>query len=414
MKSCRSLKAAVLLFAFGGLAASAQSAGVSYGEIAPILHQHCANCHSPAGGAPFTLQSYADAKQWSGQILDVTQSRYMPPWLPAPGRGDFAGDRRLSDAELAAIRAWVGAGAPPGNAEQTRPANPGPDWPLGPPSATLESETPIQVPASGPDLFLTIALPVKVQRAERLRAIEIRPSDPATVRSVTLSFGHDTGAPSATGMELPRAAEEGSAGLVFWAPGLGTLRPQPGQAWSVTPQTTLLLTMHLKTTGKSTDLKFRVGLYSAPAGSSGGSARVMRLEHAGAIDIPAGASSTVLEDTQTLAKPTVITAIYPRAHFLAQSFDVYATTPAGKQVWLLSIPRWDVDWVEAYRYRKPLLLPKGSVVHWKVVYNNSAENPHNPSDPPAEVHAGPTAKDEADAILLETSGAASTSRAKHR
>jgi hypothetical protein len=109
-----------------------------------------------------------------------------------------------------------------------------------------------------------------------------------------------------------------------------------------------------------------------------------------------------------LPQAAAVSVIYPRAHFLARSFDAYATTPGGKQVWLLSIPKWDVDWVEAYQYRRPVMLPKGSVIHWKVSYDNSAENPHNPSDPPVAVHGGIGAADETDALLLEMEPPAGT------
>jgi hypothetical protein len=115
-----------------------------------------------------------------------------------------------------------------------------------------------------------------------------------------------------------------------------------------------------------------------------------------------------------LPQASSVTAIYPRAHFLARTFDAYATTPSGKQVWLLSIPKWDVDWVEVYPYRHPVMLPRGSVVHWKVSYDNSAENPHNPSDPPAAVHGGIGAADEADALLLEMEPAAGANAAAWR
>lgn len=390
-------------------AGQAGTAG-SYAAVGPILQQQCATCHSPTGGAPFNLLSYEDAKQWSGQILDVTQSRYMPPWLPAPGKGDLAGERRLSDAELAAIRAWVGAGASPDAA--AAPATPTVQnvWSLGAPDAVLVPETTVTVPVSGPDLFTTLVVPVRAKSARRLRAIEIRPSDPQAVRSVLMSFDEAGDAEQnpewkqgIAGMEPPRMAGSGSAGLVFWAPWAKPLQPRAGEVWAVTPKTDLLLTTHLKTTGKKIALQLQIGLYyeRGKREEGAGKASVIRLLHRGALEIPAGASATTLEDSVTVAQALNVTAIYPRAHFLARSFDAYATTPGGKQVWLLSIPKWDVDWVEVYRYKRPVVLPKGSVIHWKVMYDNSAENPHNPSDPPATVHGGTDAKDEADAVMLE-------------
>src|ERR1700739_2840831 len=75
-------------------------------DIAPIVYQRCAACHHPGGAGPFSLLTYADARRWGPQVLTVTQSHFMPPWLPEPGYGDFAEVRRLSDRETGLIRDW--------------------------------------------------------------------------------------------------------------------------------------------------------------------------------------------------------------------------------------------------------------------------------------------------------------------
>lgn len=60
-------------------------------DVAPILFQNCSPCHRPGESGPFNLLSYADAKKRARQIADVTADRYMPPWKPAPGYGEFLG-----------------------------------------------------------------------------------------------------------------------------------------------------------------------------------------------------------------------------------------------------------------------------------------------------------------------------------
>ena len=217
-------------------------------------------------------------------------------------------------------------------------------------------------------------------------------------------------------MEPPQVAGTGGAGLIFWAPWSKPVQPRAGEVWAVTPKTDLLLTTHVKTTGKKIDLQLQIGLYydRVKREEGAGKAAVVRLEHRGAIEIPTGAAETTLEDSVTIPQALNVTAIYPRAHFLARSFDAYAKTPGGKQVWLLSIAKWDVDWLEVYRYKRAVTLPKGSIIHWKVTYDNSAENPHNPSDPPATVHGGTGAKDEADTLMLEAEPPAGVSAAVWR
>ena len=40
-------------------------------------------------------------------MATVTKSRYMPPWHAEPGFGDFADERRLTDAQIETIARWV-------------------------------------------------------------------------------------------------------------------------------------------------------------------------------------------------------------------------------------------------------------------------------------------------------------------
>src|ERR1700761_2009386 len=225
---------------------SPTNAGTNYAQIAPILQAKCASCHNPQGDAPFGLLTYDDAKQWSGQILEVTQSRYMPPWLPAPGKGDFAGERRLSDAELAALRAWVGAGAP-GTEEGAAPPPEPPEWPLGKPDTVLTLPEPVALQANGRDVFTSLVVPFPGTQARTLKAIQIRASDPQAVRSVLLSFDEkgklqqrEGWRQGIAGMETPEGATSSGAGLIFWSPAAQALKPRADEDWTVKPGSNLV------------------------------------------------------------------------------------------------------------------------------------------------------------------------------
>src|SRR4051794_19925243 len=80
-------------------------------DVAPIVFSSCSTCHHPGESAPFNLLTYDDVKRRSRQIVDVTQRRFMPPWLPTEGHGNFIGSRRLTDRELLVIRKWADTGA---------------------------------------------------------------------------------------------------------------------------------------------------------------------------------------------------------------------------------------------------------------------------------------------------------------
>src|SRR5690349_9813243 len=88
-----------------GAAPSAQPRAVTFsGEVAPIIYSHCSSCHRPDGPAPFALVSYDDVRSHAREIAAATASRRMPPWKPDAGYGDFVGDRRLSDEQIAILQ----------------------------------------------------------------------------------------------------------------------------------------------------------------------------------------------------------------------------------------------------------------------------------------------------------------------
>ena len=84
-------------------------------DIAPILYANCATCHRPGEVAPFPLLTYQDASKRAALIAGAVSGRFMPPWKAEPGYGDFAGERRLTEAQIALIKDWAKAGAPEGD-----------------------------------------------------------------------------------------------------------------------------------------------------------------------------------------------------------------------------------------------------------------------------------------------------------
>src|SRR5947207_2592466 len=90
-------------------------------DVAPIVFQKCAGCHRPGQSAPFALLTYAEVRKHARQIGEVTRRRYMPPWLPEPGYGEFAFDRRLSAEQIAIIQQWVADGAAQGDPADLTP-----------------------------------------------------------------------------------------------------------------------------------------------------------------------------------------------------------------------------------------------------------------------------------------------------
>src|SRR5580704_5178474 len=159
------------------LAAQAQPPTFTH-DVAPILFQYCAPCHRPGEAGPFSLLTYSDAKKRAAQIATVTSSRYMPPWLPEPGHGEFADEGRVSGEQIKIIADWARAGAPQGPAEET-PAPPQftDGWQLGPPDLVLTAERSFNLPAAGPDVYWNFVFQPDIKQTRYVYAIEIRPGE---------------------------------------------------------------------------------------------------------------------------------------------------------------------------------------------------------------------------------------------
>src|ERR1700688_4448701 len=123
-------------------------------DIAPVFFQHCATCHRPGESGPFPLLSYKDAKSHARQIAAVTQSRFMPPWLPDPGEFKFADELRLSGAQITTIARWVEQGAVEGAPSDLPPAPKFAEgWQMGAPDLVIKAEKTYQLSASGTDQY---------------------------------------------------------------------------------------------------------------------------------------------------------------------------------------------------------------------------------------------------------------------
>jgi hypothetical protein len=81
-------------------------------------------------------------------------------------------------------------------------------------------------------------------------------------------------------------------------------------------------------------------------------------------------------------------------HLIGREIRVVAVGPDGAERTLVHIPDWDFNWQEAYRFREPVPLPKGTLVRVTGWFDNSAENPNNPSSPPRLVRFGEQTTDE--------------------
>lgn len=403
-----------LLFCVAAAGLSAQEQSITFSEhIAPIVFASCSPCHRPAEAAPFPLLSYEDTRKHAAQIVAVTSRRYMPPWSPEPGHGDFAGVRRLSTMQIQRIAGWVRAGAPQGDpSRQPAPPKFVEGWQLGEPDLIVKVPQSFTVPASGGDVFRNFVLPPGLKSTRYVRAMELRPGNKRVVHHANVVLDRtraarrrtaNDGQPGFPGMDVSLEAGDEfdpDSHFLFWKPGTPAQSEPEDMSWRLDPFTDLVVNLHLQPTGKPEVVQPQIGLYFSekpPAKFP----ILVQLERDSAIDIPPGSRTFTIADTFKLPVAADLLAIYPHAHYLGKRIEAWATLPSGVRRNLLLINDWDINWQASYAYREPVALPAGATVAMRILFDNSADNPRNPTRPPGRVRAGNRSQDEMGHVWLQ-------------
>jgi len=387
------------------VSASVPAAQATYNrDIAPILFRSCATCHRPGEAAPFSLLSYSDVKKHARQIVDVTQLRAMPPWLPEPQKLKFADELRLADSEMNLIQRWVEQGAVEGDAADLPPQPKFVEgWRLGQPDLILTATQPLTLPPSGTDTYWNFIFPVPIKETRWVKAVEIRPGDKRYVHHANIlvdregSLRQRESQPGAGfgGMEIRIESRvfDPDSHLLFWKPGTVPYVEPEGMALRLDKGADLILNTHLQPSGKPEVIQPSIGLYFTPHAATK-LPMLLQLENDAKLDIPAGQKDFLVTDDFTLPIDVELMAIYPHAHYLGKDIQAFATLPDGTKKTLIHIPRWNLNWQAVYRYAEPVRLLQGTKVSLRYVYDNSEENPLNPNHPPARVVGGNRSRDE--------------------
>ena len=370
-------------------------------HIAPILFERCGRCHRPGGLAPFSLLTYAEARERAREIVVATKHRAMPPWQVEPGSGDFVGLQPLPDTEIALIQRWVDGGRLEGDPQRVPPRPEWTEgWQLGEPDLVVSVPQAFTFRADGSDVFRTFVLPLPVGTTRYVKGLEFRPGNQRVVHHANIFIDRtprsreldvQDPAPGYEGL-LPGSAGFPAGHFLGWTPGqVEHFLPQD-ISWRLDPGTDLVLNLHLQTTGSEESVQPSVGLFFSDARPKRTPTllRLGRQDH----DIAPGEKNYTITDSYRLPVDVDVLMVKPHAHFLGREMQGLATLPDGTTQSLIYIKGWDFNWQHNFRYVSPLPLPRGTVLQMRYTYDNSADNPRNPKNPPERVRWGPESLDE--------------------
>lgn len=372
-------------------------------HVAPILNKHCVTCHRPGEVGPFPLLSYRDAAKRADFIKDITASRRMPPWKPAHGFGEFLDERRMSDAEIKTLADWAGSGAKEGDPKHLPPAPRFTDgWQLGQPDLVIKMPQPFKIHATGRDIQQCFVIPVPLDEGKFVSAIEFRPGNRAVTHHA-IFYLDDTGTArrkeaAAKGDQpgYPTFGGPGflpTGGLGAWAPGSIPRFLPDGVGKFIKKGSDLVMQIHYHPTGKEEVDQSSLGIYFAKKPAERTIAGIGL--RSSLFIIPPGAKRYKLSaDSDPLPCDVEVYGIGAHMHLIGREVKVVAVTPEKKEVPMLWIKDWDFNWQGGYAYKEPLKLPQGTVIKMEAFYDNSKDNPFQPSNPPRPVTWGEQTTDE--------------------
>jgi hypothetical protein len=393
-----------------------------YKDIAPVILTHCAPCHQPGEAAPFSLLTYEDVAKRASFIRKVVESRYMPPWRADGGYVHFANERTLSQSEIAMIVEWIDHKTPQGSAataQHAETAAPSAD-PGSPshalvagslynrkPDLVLTASDSFHLPGDAIERFVIFKIPFELKDSANVEAIEFFcnnkklihhanyaiqavPDTQIDIRSTASSVNLSEDDRRKVDQYMPYRKTMAYYG--GWIPGSSYEYFPKEFGWVMPKRGVILLTVHYAPSATDETSICGVHLFFKKTPIT----RVMKVVSFGSggigegqIDPPfylkANKVETFRLEVTNPSQDQSLLYVWPHMHYLGKEFKAYITTPDGDTIRLVHIPQWDFRWQEIYRFKNPIRVVKGSVIHLECTYDNTADNPANPNSPPRNV-----------------------------
>ena len=347
-------------------------------DIAPILNQHCVECHRQGEIAPMALTEYDEVLGWSHMILEVIDQKRMPPWHADPNVGHFVGERLFPSEARESIYDWIVAGMPEGDAADL-PSQPkwAGGWHLASePDQQFEMQRSFSVPSEGTVEYQYFVIDPGWEEDVWVQAAQVVPGSASVVHHCIVFVRPPDG-----------SSFNGIGWLGAYVPGQRTIRLRSGHARRIPRGSKLVFQMHYTPNGHATDDRSKLGVWTIPAEQVTHQVTTyLAIEHEFEIP-PEAADYTVQMKFRGFPQQSEMMGLTPHMHLRGKAFQAAVEFNDGKRQPLLNVPRYDFNWQHWYAFEKPLALDNVKSLSFDVTFDNSSGNPTNP-DPQEYVSWG--------------------------
>jgi tetratricopeptide (TPR) repeat protein len=275
-----------------------------------------------------------------------------------------------------------------------------PGWQLGEPDLIVKLRAPYSLPLEDSDVFRNFVIPNVTASDRYVRALEFRLGNHEVVHHAEFrldetdaSWRRDNEEPGTGFGGMSNATAHYPDGhFVNWVPGKRASELPEGLAWRLPAQADLVVQLHMMPSGFGEIIDPQIGLYFAEEPP----VLNPRMIWLGSrwLPIAAGDPSFTTRDSYELPFDVEVMSVLPHCHFICKDIKTWAILPDGSKQWLTRIEEWDFYRQNESRFKRPLSLPRGTIVSMEFGYDNSADNERNPNNPPQDIEFGPLSSNE--------------------
>ncbi len=379
-----------------------------YKDIAPIIKKHCQNCHQDGDIGPMALTNYDQVSSYASMIRFVIDTKLMPPFKANYDNVSYANERSISNDERKLIAQWIEGGLVKGIS--TNPAETETQ------AYTTNYDHTVCMSESFAhygiyyDQYQVFPMPTNLMEDKYIDNVYFEPGNKEIVRSANISIA-PLGFSTKMDQWDPRYGffAYGSLGFTSsfpnwfsWMPHTKNIQLKKDEQLFLPAESELLLHIHYGPFG--TIEKDSSCIHLTFSDNEGPTLQNVPLIHtallADSFLIDSGIQKRV-SSTFQLPIDVRLRSVTPLAHLLCRSWEVFAVLPDRSSISILSIDDWDFHWREKYVFQDALTLPKGTKIYTTANFDNTSDNPYNPSDPPHTMIAGPHMFDENFACYFE-------------
>ena len=372
-------------------------------QVAPIISENCAACHTEGVSAPFALDTHADMKLYGELAVESMEAGRMPPWSPDPDCRPIEGERVMNPDDIALVRQWLDDGSLEG--PETDPIvvepltfEPTHEARVGSPYTPVLGES---------DDYRCFLLDMEFDQDMYLEATNVVPGN-ALVHHVLVYALTDDQAEAARARDAEDETigytcfggpvdfggrDEGGGGMVDFA-ALGNIRfPNQIGAWvpgqsprdngdaaiRIQQDSLIVMQVHYSAVAgepiADSETAFQAVLTTEAPELLMRTTPVAQLD----LDIPAGDSDVQASITLPYYSdtPLDVAGATGHMHLLGKSIKAEVTrADDGAKVCAMDIPDWDFEWQESYTFPRGehLIVQNGDSITLDCAYDNSMAN----------------------------------------